>query len=430
LKIFTCAILLLAFVLLSSTSITVLVAEATKPMWAVPGVYLKYAFNQQTKHGPAGTPVAIVTLIQVDEEGGLWSYENFFDSLDKYIEYKIKWSVSFLHYLSPELAKEKGFSPTKLESPILGRSLVFNVRLKPAHMEFEEVDIFYDAATGLLLSAGGDPWGGTLYGWQLIDTNVKWPTVPEPRVSDQDQAKQETPSGQPPPLLVPSAAPSLGQVGAGLAFGAIGSLGYAMYSTARAAKSFGPRRPRPRRPPRGPIVSTYPWRPGRPFYSPPRPKGPQYAPAPPPPPTPSVPPSPIEPGGQPTGGAGIQGPTPYIPHAPVQNVRVAWPPGWVSLEWDPPKYNPEEYELLGYDIYRLRFTGRSTVAEPEFLPPRLPPGQNNWTRPHNQTYQYHEAGDIEGYIVYPIYRVLRRGDPYQGNVVPGDGTRVSARYIH
>ena len=86
-------------------------------------------------------------------------------------------------------------------------------------------------------------------------------------------------------------------------------------------------------------------------------------------------------------------------------VQSAWGNRRVDLTWDSPQYDPEKYELMGYEIVQMLYDGTST-APSRMVVDQLPPGNSGWTGPFDQTYRWNTAGDIEGYQVDALFQEL------------------------
>ena len=92
------------------------------------------------------------------------------------------------------------------------------------------------------------------------------------------------------------------------------------------------------------------------------------------------------------------------------DLRSAWQVGAVDLSWEKPLYDPERYELMGYEVIKLEFDGSSTVAS-RGTPVQLGPDSTGCTAPYNQTYRWNTGGDIEGYRVDALFRDLHPDSP-------------------
>ncbi|MBC8223057.1 hypothetical protein H8E65_00585 [Candidatus Bathyarchaeota archaeon] len=92
------------------------------------------------------------------------------------------------------------------------------------------------------------------------------------------------------------------------------------------------------------------------------------------------------------------------------DLRSVWRTGQVDLAWDRPPYDPEKYELMGYEVIKLEFDGSSTVAS-RGTPARFGPDSTGCTAPYNQTYRWNTGGDIEGYRVDALFRDLHPDNP-------------------
>jgi uncharacterized membrane protein YtjA (UPF0391 family) len=92
------------------------------------------------------------------------------------------------------------------------------------------------------------------------------------------------------------------------------------------------------------------------------------------------------------------------------DIRSVWREGRVELAWDTPQYDPEKYELYGYEVIRLYYDGSSTTSI-RAEPIRLPPDSTGWRGPFDQTYRWNTAGDIEGYRVDALFQDLHVDDP-------------------
>ena len=92
------------------------------------------------------------------------------------------------------------------------------------------------------------------------------------------------------------------------------------------------------------------------------------------------------------------------------DLRSAWQPGQVNLSWERPPFDPEKFELMGYEVIRLEFDGSNTVAS-RGPPVQLGPDSTGCTAPYNQTYRWNTGGDIEGYRVDALFRDLHPDSP-------------------
>lgn len=90
-------------------------------------------------------------------------------------------------------------------------------------------------------------------------------------------------------------------------------------------------------------------------------------------------------------------------------VQSSWGNGRVDLAWESLQYDPEKYELMGYEIIRMRYDGTSTASS-RMVMERLPPDSSGWTGPFDQTYRWNTGGDLEGYRVDALFRDLSVGD--------------------
>ncbi len=90
-------------------------------------------------------------------------------------------------------------------------------------------------------------------------------------------------------------------------------------------------------------------------------------------------------------------------------VQSSWGNGRVDLAWESPQYDLEKYELMGYEITRMRYDGTST-APSRMAMVRLPLGSSGWTGPFDQTYRWNTGGDLEGYRVDALFRDLSADD--------------------
>ena len=96
-------------------------------------------------------------------------------------------------------------------------------------------------------------------------------------------------------------------------------------------------------------------------------------------------------------------------------------PGRACVEWDAPGYDPSRERLRGYTIYRLQNRPDATVAQKVPIAKFLQ-GATLFCEPFQQTYRYSTGGDIEGYVIEPIYESL--WGQTQGQVYPGESTTV------
>ena len=99
---------------------------------------------------------------------------------------------------------------------------------------------------------------------------------------------------------------------------------------------------------------------------------------------------------------------PGLPDRLVLN--ATWRRPWVDINWEMPQFDPEKYELYGYEIIKLEFDGSSTAASREVLA-QLPRESLRWRGPFEQTYRWNTAGDLEGYRIDALFRDLNPDIP-------------------
>ena len=92
------------------------------------------------------------------------------------------------------------------------------------------------------------------------------------------------------------------------------------------------------------------------------------------------------------------------------DVNADWLSPWVDLNWESPLFDPEKYELYGYEIIKLYYDGSSTSASRE-VAARLPRESLRWRGSFDQTYRWNTGGDIEGYRVDALFRDLNPDGP-------------------
>jgi len=121
-----------------------------------------------------------------------------------------------------------------------------------------------------------------------------------------------------------------------------------------------------------------------------------------PPSTIGVPPPPVSPP------VGLHVERPGLPDR--LDVNANWRSPWVDVNWESPLYDPEKYELYGYEIIRLYYDGSSTAASRQVVA-QLPRESLRWRGPFEQTYRWNTGGDLEGYRVDALFRDLNPNDP-------------------
>ncbi|MBL7168222.1 hypothetical protein ISS40_06075 [Candidatus Bathyarchaeota archaeon] len=70
-----------------------------------------------------------------------------------------------------------------------------------------------------------------------------------------------------------------------------------------------------------------------------------------------------------------------------------------------PQFDPERYELYGYEVIKLSYDGSGTVPS-RAEPIRLSTDSTGWTGAFDQTYRWNTGGDIAGYRVDILFRDL------------------------
>jgi hypothetical protein len=80
------------------------------------------------------------------------------------------------------------------------------------------------------------------------------------------------------------------------------------------------------------------------------------------------------------------------------DLNAVWFSNRVNLSWQKPQFDPSIYTLQGYDVYRIQYTGASTVPTKIHIG-TLNPGSTGTTVSHTQTYTYNTSGDTAGYVV-------------------------------
>jgi hypothetical protein len=110
-------------------------------------------------------------------------------------------------------------------------------------------------------------------------------------------------------------------------------------------------------------------------------------------------PGPVGAGGQMVGVAGMHLLTRLYPS--VYEIRVGLAGNRVTLEWDPPDYDPKQVKLVGYEVTR------------EEQLPHMAGSTRRWvgyTRPDERTHTVVHRPGAHSYDVTPIYRNLRTGE--------------------
>ena len=92
------------------------------------------------------------------------------------------------------------------------------------------------------------------------------------------------------------------------------------------------------------------------------------------------------------------------------DVRAFWPRGQVFLEWDTPLFDPEKFELMGYEVIEMLYDGSSTV------PVRgkvfeVSPDATQWNGDFKQEHRWSTGGDKDGFDVTPVFRDLHPDFP-------------------
>lgn len=92
------------------------------------------------------------------------------------------------------------------------------------------------------------------------------------------------------------------------------------------------------------------------------------------------------------------------------DLRSAWGPDGIRLDWETPDFDPEKYELLGYDVYQMYYDGSSTSPLLRG-PTRLTSEYTSWSERFQMEYRWSTDGDIPGYRVDALFRDLNPDDP-------------------
>ncbi len=92
----------------------------------------------------------------------------------------------------------------------------------------------------------------------------------------------------------------------------------------------------------------------------------------------------------------------------------------MDLWWEPPRFNPETEQLVGYRVYGYIWGPNSTQPVQTLLTnPPWPPNVTRGTATFPQTYRFSTGGDIDGFRVEPLFRRLT-GDT--GEIFPGQAS--------
>ena len=113
-------------------------------------------------------------------------------------------------------------------------------------------------------------------------------------------------------------------------------------------------------------------------------------------------------------------PGPLHPPVGLDVVRPALPDGFdlksvwskfgVQLDWLTPDFDPEKFELLGYEVFQMYYDGSSTAPLLRG-PTSLTPDYTSWSERFEMTYRWSTDGDIPGYRVDALFRDLNPDDP-------------------
>jgi hypothetical protein len=96
-------------------------------------------------------------------------------------------------------------------------------------------------------------------------------------------------------------------------------------------------------------------------------------------------------------------------------------PNGMEMWWEPPKFNPEAEELVGYRVYGYIWGPNSTQPVEVLLTnPPWPPNISRGFATFDQTYRFSTGGDIEGFRVEPLFR--RIAGAYSGRIFPGQAS--------
>ena len=92
------------------------------------------------------------------------------------------------------------------------------------------------------------------------------------------------------------------------------------------------------------------------------------------------------------------------------DLRSAWGPDGIRLDWETPELDPEKYELRGYDVYQMYYDGSSTAPLLRD-PTRLTPEYTSWTERFGMEFRWSTDVDLPGYRVDALFRDLNPDDP-------------------
>lgn len=92
------------------------------------------------------------------------------------------------------------------------------------------------------------------------------------------------------------------------------------------------------------------------------------------------------------------------------DLKSVWSKFGVQLDWLTPDFDPEKFELLGYEVFQMYYDGSSTAPLLRG-PTRLTPDYTSWSERFDMTYRWSTDGDIPGYRVDALFRDLHPDDP-------------------
>ncbi|MDP2955460.1 MAG: hypothetical protein Q8N53_03495 [Longimicrobiales bacterium] len=93
--------------------------------------------------------------------------------------------------------------------------------------------------------------------------------------------------------------------------------------------------------------------------------------------------------------------------------------GGMEFWWEPPRFNPETEQLVGYRVYAGMYGPGGTAPAEVLLNPPFGPGVTRGFATFNQTYRFSTGGDVVGFRVEPMF--FRFSGPNPG-VFPGQAS--------
>lgn len=118
---------------------------------------------------------------------------------------------------------------------------------------------------------------------------------------------------------------------------------------------------------------------------------------------------------------GGMGAGPGVPELPfwVKDLNGQRTETGATLTWQPPPFDAGHYELVRYEVVS-RVQGPLSTVPVETTSLLVPPGATSANMAFTQTFRFRTAGDVTGFVVRPVFRILT--GPDAGALVVRQGT--------